>query len=166
MKVLIFLLTIVVVSFVLFPEEYYRISDLASSDKSTFTPFSINKIDFDTENIFVQEFQIERSGYYEVGLLFESPTKEIIEIEDQFRGAMIIEIFTNEGEMVESKKIHRTMFFKPFESDLEFANEVVFSVFSLNAIRYGEEYRIRIKTDNEFLLHTKANLFLAISGYY
>ncbi|MGR5166726.1 hypothetical protein ACPV5L_05875 [Vibrio astriarenae] len=168
MKIILGMVTILAVLFLSAPQDAYRIVDFIDSDSTKFNPVVVGQLNFSDEREELHEFTLQRSGYYEFGVLINEPDTRIATVEKQFSGDVLIEIYSKQDELVFSEIVTRPKYFKPIESDIDYARKIVFLTVPLNSFKYGKGYYIKLKllNRNDFLTKELRYLYISLSGYY
>ena len=150
------------------PQEVYRIVDLISSDAQKFKPTLLGRLSFSDESEVRHNFTLKRSGYYELGVLLNDSQIRIDNIEKQFNGEVLLEVYSKDDDLVFAEYINKPKYFKPVDNDIDFAKKVALITVPLNTFRDGKDYyaKIIIPSRNDFLTSNVGELYFNLSGYY
>jgi len=89
-------------------------------------------------------------------------------VEKQFNGEVLLEVYSNNDDLIFTESVIRPKYFKPLDDDIDFAKKVALITAPLNTFKDGKEYYIKIKipSRNDFLTSGVGSLYVNLSAYY
>jgi|GEM_PF-5554485 len=167
MRYLLMVLVLIILgSIYLAPHELYRLKDFFFPNQEVFEASVIGNTSYGDDEIIIIPFEVTRSGYYEIGLLFNEGVNKK-EIDNQFDKALEIIVKAKSGTVVFSESIAGFSYYKPVSrTQNNTIKEAIFVKVPINTVINGAEYNLMISGKNKVLDNKSQVLYIAISDYY